>query len=148
MCFGFWYLPSNNKKQVKFKLIEEEKNLAKFTLQDQEFNKKKTCIKKGIKCTVIIETQTTIQINFDKYEMRGEIYSESTYVLGLPWATTIGLEHVEKNLRTMNTTTRWPPSPPTIGYDTLQIEWPKSLTLLVVVQLGWKLVKGADFSRR
>ena len=35
-------------------------------------------------CTVIIETQTTSQINFDKYEMRGEIYSESAYVLGLP----------------------------------------------------------------
>ena len=38
--------------------------------------------------------------------------------------------------------------PPTMGYDTLQIEWPKSLPLLVVVQNGWKLVKGADFSRR
>ena len=35
-------------------------------------------------CTVITRTQTTRQINFDKYEMRGEIYSESKYVLGLP----------------------------------------------------------------
>ena len=31
-------------------------------------------------CTVIIETQTTSQINIDKYEMRGEIYSESIWV--------------------------------------------------------------------
>ena len=35
-------------------------------------------------CTVMIKTQTTSQINFDKYEMSGEVYSESTYVLGLP----------------------------------------------------------------
>ena len=42
----FWHLQSNNKKQVKFKLIEEEQNLAKFALQDHEFQKK-TCIKKG-----------------------------------------------------------------------------------------------------
>ena len=80
----FWHLPSNNKKNPgKCKLIEEEKNLSKFTLQDHEFHKK-TCIKKGMNCNVIIETQTTSQINFDKYEMRSEIYNESTYVLGLP----------------------------------------------------------------
>ena len=78
----FWHLPRNNKKELKSKLIEEEKSLAKFTLQDHEFHIK-TCIKKGMNCTVIIETQTTIQINLDKYEMRGEIYNESQYVLGL-----------------------------------------------------------------
>ena len=43
-----------------------------------------------------IETQTTSQINFDKNEVRGEIYSVSTYVFGLPRATQIGLECEEK----------------------------------------------------
>ena len=80
-CFGI--CQATIKKQVKFKLKEEEKNLAKFALQDHEFQKK-TCIKKGMNCTVIIETKTTSQINFDNYEMRGEKYNESTYVLGLP----------------------------------------------------------------
>ena len=36
---------------------------------------------------------------------------------------------------------------PTMGYDTLQKKWLKWLTLLLVVQSGWKLIKGADFSR-
>ena len=59
-------------------------------------SREKTCIKKGMNCTVVIETQTTSQINFDKYEMRGEVYSVSTYVLRLPWAITVGLEYEEK----------------------------------------------------
>ena len=97
-------------------------------------------------CTVIIETQTTSQINFDKYKMRGEIYSEPTYVLGLPWATKICLEHVEKKLKDYKH--HQPADPPPMGFDTLQIKLPTSLTLLVVVQLGLQFTKGADFSQR
>ena len=37
---------------------------------------------------------------------------------------------------------------PTLDKDTLQIKLLKLVTLILVVQLGSKLVKGVDFSRR
>ena len=96
-------------KKKKKKLFKKIKPLQIcFT---RAWIQEKACLKKGMNFTVFIETKTTSWINFDKYEMRGEIYSVSQYIMELPWATQIGLEHVEKNLRTMNTTIPLTPLP-------------------------------------